>query len=58
VRVNPHYAPLGKTDGGGALSKASRLGKLAQAGRTSTGVIEADVARLAAYHCSKERRGA
>lgn len=48
----------GKTAGGGALLKTSRLGKLAQAGRTSTGVIEADAARLAAYHCSKERRDA
>jgi len=38
--------------------EASRLGKLAQAGGTSTGVIEVDGARLAAHHCSKERRGA
>jgi len=38
--------------------KASRLGKLAQAGRTSTGVSKVDVARLAAHHCSRERRGA
>jgi hypothetical protein len=36
--------------------EASRLGKLAQAGRTSTGVAEVDEARLAAHHRS-ERRG-
>jgi len=35
--------------------EASRLGKLAQAGRTSTGVAEVDVARLAAHHCSARR---
>jgi hypothetical protein len=42
------------TGGGGALTEASRLGKPAQAGGTSTGVIEADVARLAAYHRSRK----
>jgi hypothetical protein len=44
----------GKTGGGGALLEASRLGKPAQAGGTSTGVIEADVARLAAHHRSRK----
>jgi hypothetical protein len=58
VLVNPHYAPSGQTAGGGAPSKASRLGKPAQAGGTSTGVVEVDGARLAAHPCSRERRGA
>jgi len=35
--------------------EASRLGKLAQAGGTSTGVAEVDEARLAAHHCSARR---
>jgi len=52
VLVNPHYASTGKLGGGEALSKTSRLGKLGQPGRTSTGVGEADVARLALQHCS------
>lgn len=37
--------------------KASRLGKPAQAGRTSTGVVEADVARLATHHRSRKGEG-
>jgi hypothetical protein len=44
----------GKTDDGGALSETSRLGKPAQAGGTSTGEFEANVARLAAYHRSRK----
>jgi hypothetical protein len=36
---------------------ASRLGKSAQAGRTSTGVVEANVARLAAHHRSRKGEG-
>jgi hypothetical protein len=47
----------GKTGDGGALSRASRLGKPAQAGRTSTGVVEANVARLAAHHRSRKGDG-
>jgi hypothetical protein len=47
----------GKTGGGGALLEVSRLGKLAQAGRTSTGVFEANVARLAAQHRSRKGEG-
>lgn len=37
--------------------EVSRLGKLAQAGRTSTGVFEANVARLAAHHRSRKGEG-
>jgi len=37
--------------------EVSRLGKLAQAGRTSTGVFEANVARLAAQHRSRKGEG-
>jgi hypothetical protein len=45
------------TGGGGALKETSRLGKPAQVGRTSTGVVEADVARLAAHHRSRKGEG-
>jgi len=48
----------GKTGDGGALLGASRLGKPAQVGRTSTGVFEANVARLAAHHRSRKGDGA
>jgi hypothetical protein len=57
VHVDPRYASSGKTGGGGALLEVSRLGKLAQAGRTSTGVFEANVARLAAQHRSRKGEG-
>jgi len=50
VLVNPHYTRDGQTSRGGAFVSASRLGKPAQAGRTSTGVGWAGVARLAACH--------
>jgi hypothetical protein len=43
--------------GGGALELASRLGKPAQAGGTSTGASLADVARLATCHSSTQVEG-
>jgi hypothetical protein len=57
VRVDPRYTPSGQPGGGEALLEASRLGKPAQAGGTSTGVVEADVARLAAHHRSRTGEG-
>jgi hypothetical protein len=47
----------GKTGYGGALEAVSRLGKLAQAGGTSTGVVGVNVARLAAHHRSRKGEG-
>jgi len=55
VLVNPHYTRGGQTSRGGAFVSASRLGKPAQAGRTSTGVGWAGVARLAARHRFAEK---
>jgi hypothetical protein len=43
-----------KTPEGGALRSASRSGKPAQAGGTGTGASEADAARLAVHHRSRE----
>jgi hypothetical protein len=52
----------GKTRRWWGATEISRLGKLGQPGRTSTGVSEAGVARLATCHCSAisiaERRDA
>jgi hypothetical protein len=43
---------------GEAVTSASRLGKPARAGGTNTGAGWTDVARLAAYHRSREGEGA
>jgi hypothetical protein len=50
-----HNTRTVKRQGGEAFVSASRLGKPAQAGGTSTGVRRANVARLAACHRSRKR---
>jgi len=58
VHVDPRYASSRvKLGGGGALSEVSRLGKLAQAGGTSTGAVGVNVARLVTHHRFRKGEG-
>lgn len=55
VRVNPHYTPAAKVEGGGAVESVSRLGKAWVTKKEPTlGSARTDEARLAASHrCRK-----